>query len=414
MKIFNAYSLFTFFAIWVLSCSGTSSTQKEIDSSIDFHYGIDHRDQKEPSLVVGAENTFAYLSLLKNKRVAVVANHTSFIKNKHLVDSLVAADINIVKVFAPEHGFRGKADAGEQVNDEIDSGTGISIMSLYGKNKKPTPESLSDVDIVLFDIQDVGVRFYTYISTLHYIMEACAESAKPLVVLDRPNPHAHYVDGPILEDEFKSFVGMHNVPVVYGLTIGEYAHMINEEGWLANGIKCDLTTVLCMNYDRSKQYTIPIKPSPNLPNALSVQLYPSLCFFEGTSISAGRGTNLPFQCFGHDKLKGDYQFTPQENEGSKYPKFKGQEITGKNLSNQDVALIYTKASLDLSWLLYAYANMENAGQDFFLNNNFFEKLAGTKNLRKQIMEGYTETEIKQTWEVGKAEYLKTRNKYLKY
>lgn len=408
MSFSHWYRVFLILALCTLSCAGSTDVKTQTE---DYSRSI---EKEKPNLLVGAENTFAYFSLLKNKRVAVVANHTSKIKDRHLVDSLISEGINIVKVFAPEHGFRGKADAGEEVDDEIDKKTGIPIQSLYGKNKKPTPESLSNVDIVVFDIQDVGVRFYTYISTLHYIMEACAESKLPLVVLDRPNPHAHYIDGPLLEDEFKSFVGMHNVPVVYGLTIAEYALMINGESWLANEVKCDLTTVLCMNYNRNEHYEIPIKPSPNLPNATSIQLYPSLCFFEGTTVSAGRGTDKPFQCFGHPNLKGNYSFTPQENDGSKYPKFKGQEITGQDLSKLSFQEIYNKKSLDMSWILYAYANVDHAEDEFFLSNNFFEKLAGTKNLRKQIKEKKSEEEIRKTWESDLQEYQKIREKYLRY
>jgi len=409
MCFFRLSRILLVLILCTLSCTGTTdaNTQSGINN-------LNNVETELPNLVVGAENTFAYFSLLKGKRVALVANHTSRINEIHLVDSLISADINVVKVFAPEHGFRGKASAGEKVNDEIDAKTGIAIQSLYGKNKKPTKESLTDIDIMVFDIQDVGLRFYTYISTLHYIMEACAESNIPLVVLDRPNPHAHYIDGPLMEDEFKSFVGMHNVPVVYGLTIAEYAHMINGEAWLANELQCDLTTVLCMNYDRNQHYEIPIKPSPNLPNALSIQLYPSLCFFEGTTISAGRGTDHPFQCFGHPDMKGDFSFTPKSNEGAKNPKFKGEPITGKDLTKLDLNEIYAHGTIDLSWILYAYANVDNAKEMFFLENNFFEKLAGTKNLRKQIKTGISEKEIKKTWEDDLVDYQKIRSKYLKY
>ncbi len=366
------------------------------------------------SLLVGAENTFAYFPLLSGKSVAVVANQTSVIKAEHLVDRLIAADIQVKKVFAPEHGFRGKADAGETVNDELDAKTGLPIISLYGKNKKPSPEVLQDVDIVVFDIQDVGVRFYTYISTLHYVMEACAESGTKLLVLDRPNPHAHYVDGPMMEEEYKSFVGMHDVPVIYGLTIGEYAKMINGESWLKGGIKCDLEVVFCMNYNRQKHYALPIKPSPNLPNALSVQLYPSLCFFEGTTISAGRGTNKQFQCYGHPKLDKPDSFTPQANEGAKYPKFKNELIQGVDLSGLTTQDVFEENGLNLSYLLDAYANLEAAENNFFLDNNFFEKLAGTKNLRKQILEEKSAEEIKASWQTDLDEYKKVREKYLAY
>ena len=407
MNIHKCYRPYLLLVLFIFACQNAPDAQtQKTEISVE----------KEPikTIVTGAENTFAYFSLLKDKNIAIVANHTSLIKGTHLVDSLSSAGFAISSVFAPEHGFRGKADAGEKVNDEIDQKTGIPILSLYGKNKKPSPESLKNIDIVLFDIQDVGVRFYTYISTLHYIMEACAESNIPLIVLDRPNPHAHYIDGPILEEEYKSFVGMHKVPVVYGLTIAEYATMINGERWLENEIQCNLTIVPCMNYNRKEHYQIPIKPSPNLPNSLSIQLYPSLCFFEGTSVSAGRGTDIPFQCYGHPKMTSDYSFTPKSNEGAKYPKFKDEKVKGVDLSSNDLRKVYALNKLDLSHLLNAYANIENAQADFFLDNNFFEKLAGTKQLRKQILAGKTESEIRDSWQSGLSQYELTRTKYLMY
>ncbi len=394
-----------FFALFILSCQGSQS-QNHKEAGIDLG--------SESSLKLGLENTFAYFPMLKDKRVALVANHTSAMKGIHLVDTLLKEGFNIVKVFAPEHGFRGTADAGEKVEDDIDESTGIPIISLYGKHKKPKPESLSDVDIVLFDIQDVGVRFYTYISTLHYVMEACAESNKPLIVLDRPNPHAHYVDGPIMEDEFKSFVGMHNVPIVYGLTIGEYAQMINGEKWLSNDVHCELIVIHNLNYNRYQLFEIPIKPSPNLPNALSVQLYPSLCFFEGTSVTAGRGTDLPFQCYGHVEMNTHYIFTPQTNNGSKFPKFKDIQISGVDLSSVDLDDLFNQKSLRLSYLLDAYSRINNDPEVFFLSNNFFEKLAGTSDLRKQLIEGKSEEEIRMSWKNGLLNYLEIRKKYLLY
>jgi len=375
---------------------------------------VSTQQESKLNLLVGAENTFAYLPMLHGKRVAVVANQTSMLNEKHLVDHLLGEDVSVSKVFAPEHGFRGKADAGETINDEVDAKTGLPIISLYGKNKKPSQESLSDVDIVVFDIQDVGVRFYTYISTLHYVMEACAESKKKLIVLDRPNPHAHYVDGPMMEEEYKSFVGMHDVPVVYGLTIGEYAKMINGESWLKDGLKCDLEVVYCLNYDRKTVYNLPIKPSPNLPNALAIQLYPSLCFFEGTAVSAGRGTDRPFQCYGHPALDKTYSFTPKSNVGAKYPKFKNELIKGVDLSQHSVNDVFNSSTLNLDFLIDAFANMQDAPSNFFLETNFFEKLAGTKNLRKQILEGKSSEEIKATWQDGLEKYNLVRKKYLAY
>ena len=402
MNPFNFLRSSALLLICLLSCQ-----QKPVSQSINYQLAAE-------SVVVGAENTFAYFPILTGKRVAVVANQTSQIKEEHLVDRLLAADINVKKVFAPEHGFRGKADAGEVVNDELDLKTGLPIISLYGKNKKPSVESLKDIDVVVFDIQDVGVRFYTYISTLHYIMEACAESNIKLIVLDRPNPHAHYVDGPMMEEKYKSFVGMHDVPVVYGLTIGEYARMINGESWLTGGIKCDLDVIYCLNYNREVPYLLPIKPSPNLPNAISIQLYPSLCFFEGTTVSAGRGTDKPFQCYGHPGLNYTYSFTPKPNEGSKYPKFQNNTIKGVDLSEENLDVVFNMKQINLKYLLNAYANMDNAKEAFFLDNNFFEKLAGTENLRKQILNGNSEQEIRASWKEGLDKYNLVREKYMTY
>ena len=290
------------------------------------------------TIVTAADQTPLYLKKLKGKKIAVVANQTSVIKNKkngytHLVDSLVNSNINIQKVFAPEHGFRGKADAGEEIKDGVDTKTGLPIISLYGKNKKPSKEQLKGINAVVFDIQDVGARFYTYISTLHYVMEACAESGIPVIVLDRPNPNGHYIDGPVLEPEHKSFVGMHPVPIVYGMTIGEYAKMINGEKWLANGIKAKLTVIPLKNYTHQSEYSLPIKPSPNLPNDVSINLYPSLCFFEGTNVSAGRGTDMQFQVYGSPFLndKNPFSYTPSPNEGAKYPKHAYMICYGEDL-----------------------------------------------------------------------------------
>ncbi len=308
---------------------------------------------------VGAENYDLYLSLLKNKRIGVVANQSSVVNDNsggytHLIDTLLAQKINIVKVFSPEHGFRGTADAGESVKNGMDTKTGLPLISLYGANKKPKAKYLEDVELVLFDLQDVGVRFYTYISTLHYVMEACAQQNIPVVVLDRPNPNISYVDGPVLEPSYKSFVGIHPVPVVYGMSIGEYARMINGEHWLSGGVTCQLRTIPIKNYTRQTSYNIPVKPSPNLPNAQAVNLYPSLCFFEGTSISCGRGTNTPFQIFGSPELPETiytFTFKPQPNTGSKKPKHKDKTCYGLDLTQA------TKLNqINLTWLLEAYQN----------------------------------------------------------
>ncbi|WJJ97827.1 exo-beta-N-acetylmuramidase NamZ family protein [Algibacter luteus] len=372
--------------------------------------------QMDSAIVVGANQTEIYLPLLKGKRIGIVANQTSVIfKNQahtsyaHLVDSLVALKVDIKKVFAPEHGFRGQADAGEVVKDGVDTKTNLPIISLYGKNKKPSAEQLKDLDLVVFDIQDVGARFYTYISSLHYVLEACAENNISVLVLDRPNPNGHYVDGPILEMEHKSFVGMHPIPVVHGMTIGEYAQMINGEKWLANGIQCELEVINMKHYNHQKKYSLPIKPSPNLPNDQAINLYPSLCFFEGTNVSAGRGTEMQFQIFGSPFLNPesfDFQFTPKPNFGSKYPKHENKVCYGKDLRN-------TKALdfLNLEWLIEAYQQTTDKSTFF---NPFFSKLAGTETLQQQIKSGLSQAEIKATWKEGLDKFKAMRTPYLIY
>lgn len=364
-------------------------------------------------LKVGAEQTQQYLPQLKNKAVALVVNPTSVIKNTHLVDSLKSLGINIKAIFAPEHGFRGNAEAGAHIKSNIDEKTKLPILSLYGKNKKPSKESLKGIDIVVFDIQDVGARFYTYISTLHYIMEACAENNIQLIVLDRPNPNGFYVDGPVLNPKFKSFVGMHPVPVVHGMTIGEYAKMINGEKWLPNGIQCKLNIVPCVGYSHNILYALPIKPSPNLPTKESILLYPSLCFFEGTDISIGRGTNKPFEVVGRPNFeKGTYQFTPQPIKGvSENPKYNGQKCQGILLTDFGSSYIPIHASLYLTWLIDFYKESPNK-EKFF--TSFFDKLAGTDQLRKQIIAGNTEEEIRKSWEPALSNYKIMRKKYLLY
>ncbi|MGA9270878.1 MAG: DUF1343 domain-containing protein [Lutimonas sp.] len=363
----------------------------------------------------GAFGTSQYLELLSNKRIAIVANQTSVIRRAsgkeytHLVDSLMSLGVDIAKVFAPEHGFRGQLDAGEKVEDQKDPKTGLPIISLYGKNKKPSGEQLAGIDLVVFDIQDVGVRFYTYISTLHYIMEACAENDIPLIVLDRPNPNGHYVDGPVLDPDFKSFVGMHPVPVVYGMTIGEYARMINGEKWLKNGLQCALTVIELNGYDHKTPYRLPIKPSPNLPNEKSINLYPSLCFFEGTTISCGRGTEQQFQIFGSPELPKavfEYTFTPEPNFGSKYPKHQGKECFGRNLQNTD-----RLSALNLEWLIEAYQNHKDKDSFF---NDFFVKLAGTPALRENIENGLSPDSIRDLWQKDLEGFMPVRKKYLLY
>lgn len=378
-----------------------------------FIVSISCAQQNELKILPGAENTQDYLSLLQGKSVGVVGNQSSLVGNQHLIDFLVERNIKIQRIFSPEHGFRGIADAGEKIKNSKDVKTGISIVSLYGKHFKPSEEEVKDIDIMVFDIQDVGVRFYTYISTLHYVMEICAEQNIPLIVLDRPNPNAHYVDGPVLEKKYASFVGMHPVPVVYGLTIGEYAKMINGESWLKDNLKCDLTVIPCKNWHRNQIYDLPVKPSPNLPNALSIALYPSLCFFEGTPVSAGRGTDYPFQCFGHPKMRQEgFSFTPRSIPGaSKYPKFKGKVCYGYDLSNYNLQDFRNRKALDLSFLIKAYQQL-HASTKFF--NTFFRNLAGTNQLRLQIEKGMSEEEIRATWQEDLKAFKNIRKKYLIY
>ena len=360
----------------------------------------------------GADRPELYLPLLKDKTIAIVTNQTGLLKDKtFLVDFLVKNNIKIKTIFAPEHGFRGDADAGEHVKSGVDKKTGISIVSLYGDNKKPRPEQLKGIDLVLFDIQDVGVRFYTYISTLTYIMEAGAENGVEVVVLDRPNPHDGYIDGPILKNQWKSFIGMHNVPVVYGLTIGEYGKMVNGEKWLKNGVQAKYSVIPMQNYHKQQRYGVSDKPSPNLPNDKAINLYPSLCFFEGTQVSVGRGTDLPFQIYGSPWTKKmPYQFTPKPNYGAKDPFLNGKLCFGENLSNSTTEL----TELNIDWLLNAYKNYKNPQQDFFLKNLFFDKLAGTDELRKQIIAGKTSDEIKDSWKKGLEDFQKIRVKYVMY
>ncbi|RXQ87781.1 DUF1343 domain-containing protein [Ancylomarina salipaludis] len=360
-----------------------------------------------------AECFSTYQSILKGKKVALVANQASLVGGDHLVDFLLSKNINLIKIFSPEHGFRGNVDAGEKVMDGIDPKTKRPIVSLYGKHKKPYPDDLKGVDMVVFDLQDVGVRFYTYLSTLHYVMEACAENQVPLLVLDRPNPNAHYIDGPVLESDCKSFVGLHSVPIVYGMTIGEYALMINGEKWLKNGIQCQLTVVPCENWTRNSRYELPVKPSPNLPNYQAIQLYPSLCFFEGTVMSAGRGTDYPFQIYGHPKMnKTKFEFKPRSIPGaSKNPKFKGRVCQGEDLRTINIDSFRLKKQLDLSFLLKAYSELKDSTQFF---NTFFEKLAGTKGLRQQIIQGQSENQIRKSWQGNLDKFKMIRQKYLLY
>lgn len=364
-----------------------------------------------------------YISKLKGKKIAVVCNHSSLIGSTHLVDSLISKGIKIVKIFAPEHGFRGDADAGAHVKSGIDIKTGIPIQSLYGDNKKPKKEDLKDVQTVLFDIQDVGCRFYTYISTLQYMMEACADFQVPLLILDRPNPNGGFVDGPVLDMKYKSFVGMQPVPIVYGMTEGEYAQMLVGEKWLSTKSKLNLTVIPCKNYDHKSIVKSKTPPSPNLKTDYAIALYPSLCLFEGTDISVGRGTETPFEVFGSPYLDTTiytYQFTPTSRKGAMSPPFLNQVCYGTNFKDSTVEMIVTYAakmvanSFDIRYLIDAYKNWTGNKSNFFLKNLFFDKLAGNNTLRQQIIDGKTEDEIRKSWEPALSNFKKIRTKYLLY
>lgn len=385
---------------------------------------------KSTAFLTGADNVKSYLSLLKSKKVGLVSNQTGLIsydsiysvydtisqsqldmiahKKMHLVDYFTSkTPVELTRIFAPEHGFRGTADAGETIIDGKDSKTNLPIISLYGDNKKPKATQLDSLDILVFDIQDVGVRFYTYISTLHYVMEACAEKNLTLLVLDRPNPNGSLVDGPVLEKEFSSFVGMHPIPILHGMTIGEYALMINGEKWLKDGIQCPLKIVACENYSRTMPYSLPAKPSPNLPNDQAIKLYPSLCLFEGTPISVGRGTNKQFQIYGSpQQLAHHFSFTPLPNLGAKDPLYNGVVCCGEDLSLEP-----EPQQLELKWLISSYNEWEDKSKFF---TPFFTKLAGTKLLQQQIEAGLPEEKIRETWKKGLEDFMLMRKKYLIY
>lgn len=361
--------------------------------------------------IVGASRIELYLSDIKDKNIGVVANQTSIFNGTHLIDTLLEHDVHIKKIFTPEHGFRGTADEGALINNSVDEKTNIPIISLYGNNKKPTREHLEGIDILLFDLQDVGTRFYTYISTMTYVMEAAAENDIPVIVLDRPNPNGFYIDGPVLEKENSSFVGLHQVPVVYGLTIGEYAMMTNGEYWLKDSLQCKLKVIPLGNYDRKCIYELPVKPSPNLPNWESVYLYPSLCFFEGTIVSVGRGTETPFQVYGHPSMEEEFTFTPRQTKGKNKPLLCDKECHGEYLRDYAVDYKNNKEEINLNWLINAYNQLKD-DEKFF--NNFFVKLSGTKKLLQQIENGLSEEEIRDSWKEDIEEYKKMRNKYLLY
>ena len=360
----------------------------------------------------GAWQIDRYKNLIEGKSVAIVANQTSMVGKTHLVDTLLNIGIKIQTIFAPEHGFRDLADAGDEIRDGIDRETGVQIISLYGAHLKPTPEVLKDIEIVLFDIQDVGVRFYTYISTLHYVLEACAENGVKCIVLDRPDPNGFYCDGNIADTAYRSFVAMHPVPVVHGMTIGEYAQMLNGEGWLKNSIKCDLTVIKCKGYTYKTMYELPVRPSPNLPNQNSIYLYPSICWFEGTNISLGRGTPFPFQVYGSPKLpdKG-FSFIPESVPGAKNPPLLGEKCYGTDLRNAIKDKLVPSPRINLEWLIDAYLNYPDKNNFF---TSYFDVLAAGPTLREQIQKGMSAEEIRASWKDGLEKFAKIRGKYLLY
>ena len=406
MKNFVKYTSIALF----ISCSFLTYGQKNQSDK-----NLIENQSLGSEIIVGAENTKAYLEQLKNKRIGVISNQTGIVRSEnktiHLVDFLIQNQLNIKKIFSPEHGFRGNADAGAKVNSSKDAKTGLPIISLYGKNKKPTKEQIADLDVLIFDMQDVGARFYTYISTLHYVLEAAAENHKKVIVLDRPNPNGHYVDGPIMKKEFTSFVGMHPVPIVYGMTIGEYAKMINGEGWLANRAKADLEVVPLLNYTHQSKYSLPIKPSPNLPNDTAINLYPSTCLFEGTNVNEGRGTEMQFQVYGSPFLKNmPFEYTPISRAGATDPKFKNQLCYGEDLRETPY-----QNEINLTWLIKAYK--ANTKEVFWTKNGtklWIDQLAGTDELRKQIEAGWTAEQIKETWQEDLINFKNIRSNYLIY
>ncbi|MDD4148767.1 MAG: DUF1343 domain-containing protein [Bacteroidales bacterium] len=404
-------TIYIIFALLFLSCknANTASTESSLDNQ---------RQISDTTIYPGIYDTDTYIELVNNKNIAIVGNQTSVINNTHLVDTLISLNQNIVKVFCPEHGFRGTADAGAKIDDSTDPQTGLPIISLYGNNKKPYDEQLTDIDIVIFDLQDVGVRFYTYISTLHYVMEACAENDIPLIVLDRPNPNGHYIDGAILDTvNNRSFIGMHPVPVVYGMTIGEYALMINGENWLKNGVQCDLKIISCKNYTHKSRYSLPIAPSPNLPNDRSIELYPSLCLFEATNLSVGRGTNKQFQIIGHPLLskvvEANFTFTPEPNKGASNPLLNGELCYGFDLSEDYSIFEWQNDQLNINIILLLYKLFSDKDK-FFKKSNSIDLLSGDTEFRSQVRNQTSEKEIRDTWEDGLLKFKETRKKYLIY
>lgn len=400
------YTFFKIITVFLVICLCIGKSMAQITAKSDFTIVTSE------NIKVGAEHTEQYLPLLQGKRVAVVANQTSLVKKRLLVDTLLSLGVKVVKVFAPEHGYYGDEDAGASVKNTKTKKTSVSIVSLYGKHNKPTVTDLSDVDIVIYDLQDVGVRFFTYISTLHLLMEACAENNKPLIVLDLPDPNGYYVDGPVLDSACKSFSGMDPVPTVYGMTPAEYAKMLNGEKWLSKGEQCNLTCIPVTGYTHKNFYELPVKPSPNLPTMSSVYLYPSLGLFEGTVISVGRGTDKPFEVIGNPLIKSSaYNFIPKSMPGAQTPLYEGQKCYGYDLSNFGSVMIKNYQKIYLFWLKGTYKDFPDKSNFF---NSYFKNLAGTETLQKQIEQGLTDEEIHNTWEPGIKAFLKIRKKYLLY
>ena len=394
------------YTILILMASVTFS------ASCQPHQNIKNQSPTKQIILPGAYGTSDYLQMLKGKKTGIVANNTSLINKTHLVDTLIALKVNVIKIFGPEHGFRGDQPDGKEILNGKDPKTDIEVISLYGNHKKPNLSDMAGIDVMIFDIQDVGTRFYTYISTLAYVMEACAENNIPLIVLDRPNPNGFYVDGPVLDPKFTSFIGMYSIPIVYGMTIGEYAKMVNGEKWLKDGEQCNLTIIKCHNYTHNSRYQLPVRPSPNLQDMKSIYLYPSLCLFEGTVVSVGRGTDSPFKIYGHPKLtSGTYRFTPKPIKGvSEDPPLKGQLCYGQNLDSE-VEAMKKEGRIELRWLIDAYKNL-SPKTEFF--TNYFDKLAGSSTLREQIIAGKSEKEIRKTWQPDLNAFKKIRKNYLLY
>lgn len=381
----------------------------------------DRNSAKAGSIQTAAEQTEKYLPLLKGKRVGMVVNPTSVIGNQTVVDSLLKRGVKIEKIFGPEHGFRGNASAGISVDDAVDAKTGIKAISLYGKHSTPTAEDLADIDIIVFDIQDVGVRFYTYINTLQHVMEACAVNNKEVLILDRPNPNGYLIDGPILDPKFKSGIGIQPIPIAHGLTVGEYAQMLNGEGWLKDKIKCKINIIKVANYNHDMEYTLPVKPSPNLNTQQAIMLYPTTCLFEGTYLNHGRGTMFPFTIVGAPALKGKYSFsfTPKSIKGmAETPLFQDQVCYGLDLRTVDIEKVRKSKTIQLQWIIELYKNSPNKA-DFFNSKlskemGTIERLVGVADFRQQIIDGKSEKEIRASWEQGLSAYKTMRKKYLLY